>query len=326
MRPRPLISGVTELGDWPEWAALTISVSRDDPFRPIKTLGFLNRDRFFEILNADRDLPQITFKPRLGGVLISGFIPRDQQGYRINAQLRMYIDEWLNTGRSKDGTEDPRLRDLTKAPTACWAIRHANREAPRLEPAPNGLNLRFPTESRQASIASAFEQQVDRANTLLTLFFLCEWRLRLAKCRRDDCGCYFELRKSHCTYKKGTFCPECTRARSLESARFSTAEVRKMAEAELYELIGKRFWRRIEQHPRWHEDQSLRKQIVGYVNARIERREDLKTVYRSGVRQGITEKWVAWKKNRLGVEYRVQAIAALRAIEAIAIGDRTRES
>lgn len=312
MRPRPLISGAENFEAWAELNTLSISISRDDPFRPIRNLGGLNRDRFLEILNADRDLPQITFKPRLRGALSSGFIPRDQQCYRMTAQLRMYIDEWLNTGRSKDGTEDPRGRDLTKAPTACWAIHHANGEAPRLEPAPNGLNLRFPTESRQAPITSVFGQQVDRANTLLTLFFLCGWRLRLAKCRREGCGCYFELKKSHFTYKKGTFCPECTRARSLESALFSTSQMRKTAEAQLYELISKQFWRRIEQHPGWHDDQGLRKQIVQYVNARIGRRDDLKTVYGRGGRQGITEKWMAWKKNRLGVEDRVQAIAAVR--------------
>jgi hypothetical protein len=66
----------------------------------------------------------------------------------------------------------------------------------------------------------------DAADRLFALFCLSGWRRKLAKCKRADCSRYFELKHWNRTYERGTFCPECTRIRSLESALESTKRKR----------------------------------------------------------------------------------------------------
>lgn len=284
----------------------------------------LNRERFLSDLNEFRDLPQRTLKGRRGGL---GFIPptvvtnaeyvllprvgapaaisvdlSKPTVVLMNGQLRLYVDEWLATGRTKEGVEDPRERDLTKAPIACWAIRNfAMKERFELEPVRHGLRLRLP--------GSWPSDPLQSANRLFALLFLCDWRLKIAKCRRDGCGCYFELNHWNRVYKRGTFCPECVRARSLDSAIVHTAKARREAELELYRLAAQRFSKRIAKNPNWHGDRKLKETIAGFLNAQIEHRQDLRAVYRSGGRQGVSLKWLGWAKHRSGIENAVREVA-----------------
>jgi hypothetical protein len=211
----------------------------------------------------------------------------------MNAQLRMYVDEWLDTG-VKNGVEDPRTRDLTQAPHACWAVRSfSSKRTFYLEPGPDGLYLQFPNESGERVIASPNEQPIDQANRLFSLFLMCDWRLKLAKCRR--CGDYFELKQCNRSYKRGIACPGCARVRS---AVLSTSKARKNAETALYCLVARRFGRRIGRTPNWYRDPRLRAEIIEFVNERIRNSNSLVSVYR----KRLTGKWLSWFKNRDGIE------------------------
>jgi hypothetical protein len=274
---------------------------REDALRPVAIQGVLDRDKFLDELNDERNLPARVFKPRPGflGNSASARAKVDSMG----AQLRFYIDEWLDTGKTKSGIEDPKLRDITMAPSVCWAIRSfADREPLRLEPAAEGVCVRFPSEKTLSLFASPGEGVVDRANRFLSLFFLCDWRSRLAKCQNTQCGRYFELTQSKRIYKRGTFCSGCRRVPSQVSAVSRTRQRRYLATQALYSFAAKRFSGRIRDTPAWFKDPKLKSQITHYLNGKIDRNEELRGVYHGGVRQGITEKWLGWRTNSKGIE------------------------
>jgi len=270
--------------------------------------GFLDREKFLALLNG-----------RLGALGHAtdwaGRLFLEMEDSKAGPQLRRHIDEWIDTGVEKDGVEDPRTRNLTGAPNARSAIRRFNRARPvELTVTADGLSVSFLQTSQLPTNAGGLMQRVglpeqtaqDAADRFLALFFLSPEHEKLAKCRRVECGRYFELRRWNQIYKRGTFCPECTRARSLESAALHTSHARKVAERELYRLVAKRFSTRIAEDPKWQEKQSLKAAIIQYLLGRIESNEALKAVYRRGGRQGIGLKWLGWAKHQRGIESAVK--------------------
>ena len=147
------------------------------------------------------------------------------------------------------------------------------------------------------------------ADRYFGLLVLSGWHLRLAKCRREECGRYFWLERWNRTYKRGTFCPDCTRVRSAESAISNTAHSREIAAHELYRLTAARFSGRIKRNPNWHQEKRLRAEIITYLSRQIERNETLKAVYLAGGRAGITAKWLGWAKNQQGIEKAIEEAA-----------------
>jgi hypothetical protein len=211
-----------------------------------------------------------------------------------SAQLRLYIDQWLDTGMTAQGAETPSTRDLAKAPGAHAAIsRFASKLRVQFEVRRDGLGLRLPSWSGKKPLE--METPLETADKLCALFFLCDWRLRLAKCRRAACGRYFELKHWNRVYKRGIACPDCARVRS---ALLSTSKAREKAETELYRLVARRFGKRIAKTPNWHRDPKLRAEIIQFMNARIADRDSLRSVYRAS----LTGKWLSWPKNRNGIE------------------------
>ena len=293
--------GKTQSFDWV--AALTFvpdPPARIDGFKPKGSRGGLDRDLFLSELNSARKLPQTVSKlrfTRAGRPSLLHHLPNIP--VLMNAQLRMYVDEWLDTGVAR-GVEDPRRRDLTKAPNACWAVRHfAAQQKSLIEPARDGLYLRFPDVGQNTGLRGfrGPSEAIDNANLLFSSFLLCEWRHKLAKCR--ECREYFEL--SHCNraYKRGIACPACARTRS---ASLSIAKARKQAEARLHALVATRFKKRILANQNWHRDQTIRSVIISFLNKQISGTGGLQSVYP----RGLTSKWLSWDKNRTSIERLVQ--------------------
>jgi hypothetical protein len=280
-----------------DWAAEIFDPILIDPPRPVGFEGGLNREHFFAVLNGDRDGQQATFD--LSSVKSLGDIVRSCSAViSVNAQLRLYVDEWLNTGVSGDGVEVPATRDLTRAPNACAAVRvFTARTQLLLWPVREGVVFVLPTESgpKQDSIA---ELPIVVANRLFCLFLLCDWRVRLAKCRWPGCGLYFELKHWNRAYKRGILCPECRRGRSLASAVRSTADARDVAEKKLYRLAARRFRSRLVKGPSWQDDPTFRTKLIDFLNSRIKASDNLNTAYP----HGITSKWLSWAKNRDAIE------------------------
>jgi hypothetical protein len=263
----------------------------------VEIVGVLDRDQFLDGLNLFRDFSGGTFKLTPGGALGDGVRLRNAV-VSAGAQLRMYVDEWLDTGMNSQGVEEPDARDLTKAPNACAAVRRfAGEQLLRLEPASNGLRLRFPSV-KSGPFSAPLVAGMDYADLLFSLFFLCEWRARLGKCRRDECGRYFELKHWNRAYKRGTLCPECQRGHSLASALRSTSEARKTAEKELYRLAARRFGKRLLKTADWHRGREFKATVVDFLNCQIMKTDRLKSVYQ----RGITGKWLSRSKNRNGID------------------------
>src|SRR5258706_6675702 len=108
----------TDVGlfDWAGWLAeIPTPIRRDDRFKLVEILGVLSRDRFFAALNENRDSPQRSFKLKPRSAL-GNAIRLSSAVVSMSAQLRLYVDEWLDTGVSPQGVENPSARDLTKAP------------------------------------------------------------------------------------------------------------------------------------------------------------------------------------------------------------------
>lgn len=136
------------------------------------------------------------------------------------------------------------------------------------------------------------------ASEKLVLFLLSVLRNRLAKCRNGECGKYFVLKQWNRTYRRGTLCAKCQRARSLKSAMKATAEGRDKAESELHSMAAKRFRPQILQKADWHRDAKLKDHISRYLTARIKRSLFLFKAYPAGV----SGKWVATYSNWSALE------------------------
>jgi len=260
--------------------------------RLIGTAGYLDRNAFLAMLNGRRPkwLPHSKIVRR-GLHLRKTLQSRDIDS---SAQLRLYIDEWLDTGLTKDGAEAPRARDLTKAFEAHAAISRCVGKLPmQFELRRDGLVLRLPIWFGKLPLE--MDTPLETADKLCALFFLCDWRSKLAKCRRAGCGRYFELKHWNRTYSRLIACPGCARTRS---AVLSTSNARKEAEMEVYRLVAKRFRKQVAKSVAWHQDQKLRARIIRFINARIADGDTLRRVYR----HSLTGKWLSRSKNRIGIE------------------------
>lgn len=222
----------------------------------------------------------------------------------VIARLRLYVDELLTTGIGRNGEECSLNRDLTKAPNASKAIERVSRgRALELSVSREGVSVRFHAEPTLSirEIARVVESEQRAEETADQFFAACclsGWHVRLAQCKRPECRRYFELKHWNRVYKRGAVCAGCTRIRSLETAASGTSETRNQAHGELCALAAKRFGKSIAKNPAWHRSPAMRVGIVGFLNEQIERSESLRGVYP----RGVTGKWLAWSKNRIGIE------------------------
>ena len=218
----------------------------------------------------------------------------------VRAQLLVYVNDWLNTGVGKDGVEDPRARDLTRAADASRAIRRfAHTRAVELEVVPNGVSVRFrgyasmTISDLMQNLSRPRGKERDAADRLLAVCCLSGWLRKLGKCRR--CSKYFELKHWNRVYKRGTACCGCARVRS---AVLSTSKARHEAEEALIRMIAKQFRKRVAKDPKWYRDATLKARIMAFAESRIAGNDSLRSVYR----HSLTGKWLSWAKNRIGIE------------------------
>jgi len=257
--------------------------------------------RPYQSLNIDKFLPLLN-KRAATNKQSGAYTPLPS----VSEIARGWVDEWLDSGRDKTGTEYPLWRSFKRAQNCALAARqHSQHGRVELMPYESGLELRFAeydepsTESLRPLLGTRDE---DYAREQLVLFLLTGLRFMLAKCRKEECGTYFVLRHWNRKYKDGTLCDSCKRSRSQDSAVKATAEVRKDAASQLHQLVAKRFSKQIRRIPDWHKQPELKGAIAEYLNQQIERSESLRAVYLNGKREGVTGKWVARSENWNGIE------------------------
>ena len=216
--------------------------------------------------------------------------------------LRGWVDEWLDSGRGRDGVEDPRERNFKKADGAALAaFKFSMHGKLLLLTDSNSLTpwiSKYEGEPTGTLRPLGGPRNEDYAREQLVFFLLSELRFKLAKCRKEHCGTYFLLKHWNRQYKRGTLCDSCKRSRSLESAVKATEKVRGDAAGDLHKFAAMKYAKQISGTPDWHTQKALKNAIASFLNAKIERSESLRAVYK----RGITGKWVARSENWNGIE------------------------
>jgi hypothetical protein len=271
------------------------------PLGPLHRLGPLNvgewldEGQFIELLNDRKATDRA-----LGGLLpLMGIdVPP------VSEILREWVDEWLESGRTPEGVEQPAARQFKEGDKIRLVVfEYSKRNRISLLGTSDGLKLVFDCyEENNGRPRFLGVRNEDIAREKLVFFLLSELRFKLAKCRKEDCGKYFALKHWKRTYKRGTFCSDCQRLRSLESAVKATSGDRIEAELMLCSLAAKRFSKQILRNPNWVKDGRLREGLVQYLNARIDHVDCLRAVYLSGPRNGVTGKWLSRAKNWKAIE------------------------
>lgn len=232
--------------------------------------------------------------------------------------LRRYVELWLATGRTEDGTETPSSRRPTNGiheivedyhrthhviPVpltdgyAVLTLPPVNRDTLGDERTVDYANeidhhrLASPALRRRGKPTKRFSVAEDAAQRMFVGMLMSDWRLRIASCRK--CGLYFLLSHPKRTYPMGTHCPDCRRKRSLESATRATRQTRGQAARKLWALAGHRFKRRLRKAENWPWDPKLRTDIIEFLQTEIQKNEALTSAYPLG----ITTKWLSWSKN-----------------------------
>lgn len=129
-----------------------------------------------------------------------------------SAHLRSYVDDWLDTGRRADGTEEVEKRDLTRASSAYLAFLHYVENAPPTYDRtrdPVGIRVTIADRAGYLGVVSNFfDAQITEAQRLFSGIVQSDWKHRLCKCRSPRCGVYFLHPKPRRSYRRGTFCPD----------------------------------------------------------------------------------------------------------------------
>jgi hypothetical protein len=193
----------------------------------------------------------------------------------VATRLRMYVDEWIDTGVTPNVGEVPLKRDLVRAPAATKLLRdYVEQHRPTLPSSPKRLEFVFEMchpAVAAGSLASArrfdlVSRAFEETARLFAGLMLSEWGQRLCRCRYRTCGQYFlkeSLRRAPLVH--GTFCcPEHQRkASAVDCVRKSRANHR-------WELIEKAAailvrWRIAS--PQWQEDRNRKLKLASALSA-----------------------------------------------------------
>jgi hypothetical protein len=188
----------------------------------------------------------------------------------VATRLRMYVDEWIDTGVTANGGEVPLKRDLVKAPGANKLLRdYVEQHRPTLPFSPKRLEFVFEmcypavadgslaAARRFDLVSGAFEE----AARLFTGLMLSEWGQRLCKCRHIACGRYFLkecLRRSPLVH--GTFC--CAKHQRQASASDCVRTSRANQRQELIEKAAAILVRWRITNPQWQEDRKRKLKLA----------------------------------------------------------------
>jgi hypothetical protein len=212
------------------------------------------------------------------------------------SELVQWVDECLESGRDENGVERPARRRIRTDGPAAWRGWLKAKRALFLGLDGNGqptLTLEFLSDRNGG---------ITMMNPALFMgFFLSDLRTLVAKCK--ECGRYFLLRQTNRIkpYKEGTFCEEHQSARRKDLKARSAKQVRDDAKNTLFTLVATKFSAEIKADSKWFENTRLRDRIVGFLNQAIDDDDELRAIYRSGGRDGITIKWLGYMKNRAGI-------------------------
>lgn len=132
------------------------------------------------------------------------------------------------------------------------------------------------------------------ARRLFVGMLFTEWSLRIAKCRRPQCGLYYILKKPRRLYKRGTFC---RRRNSLRAAAKRTEIVRRERQEARLRVSDEACWH-------WRAQNPAKQRRLGLLEKYI-----LSTLNEKG--HFVTAKWVT--RNMKKIELRASQKRAKKA-------------
>jgi hypothetical protein len=128
----------------------------------------------------------------------------------LSSHLRGFVDAWLQTGRSSDGSESPMNRNLTGSLLSWLVVSEYLKQCPvSFLPSMDrrGFRLEVAAPKWDVGARDLFESMISEAKRLFTGLMVSDWSDRLCKCRYSQCGRYFFLSKPILRPRKGgIFC------------------------------------------------------------------------------------------------------------------------
>jgi hypothetical protein len=224
-----------------------------------------------EYAAADCRLPRAKLRPLIAGLL--------------SAKLRRYVDPWLDTGISKDGTEEPSRRTLRDMPYMAVQL-YMEKYPPYVGLYERGLEVRL---GETLGLPNAPEQLLEsielNAQRLFTGLIASDWNGRFGKCRHPACGRYFVRTKLRRTYKRGLFC--CREHQALASATVCTKKSRTAAHHGLIALAAKQLMERGVKNDQWKTDGRAKRRLAQAVSKCITKSPTLRVN-----RQRVQLNWI----------------------------------
>jgi hypothetical protein len=271
-----------------------------------EVLGALNgsgpfgrRQRYWEMWNspAARHLPSQERPPHVPH-------PAPPEAYR-QADLRTrellgtYVDEWINSGRTSDGSERTGIRSR-QLPEDGAALRaeedYFRKVSGELYPTRKGIytTLAWPISSPIGSEGEIDDPikaaDFEAARLMVSLMADDSVSSVIAKCRYLKCGKYFRAQKADFTYRRGTYCSQehqrsaLARELSDRARRESDQQLIAYAGTQLMNLLGKGSKFPAIADEKLKDD--LKKRVNGYIN------EHSKQHQRRWQGGGVRKNWV----------------------------------
>jgi hypothetical protein len=186
------------------------------------------------------------------------------RGSLASAYLREFVDEWLNTGRNRDGSESPGQRILEQAPGAYEALwNYVHQAPPRWSGSSDSSGFCLIIGEPSSYLGQPpdfFSAQSIEAGRLFTGIMASDWKDRLCKCRYGRCGRYFVHAMPRKSYRYGTFCSR--EHASLVVADVTMRRVRGEALTTLVEAAAQKLVRWKIRDSSWQTDRSLKGRLA----------------------------------------------------------------
>jgi hypothetical protein len=185
------------------------------------TSGWAKRRRKFMLAQAEHYRPSAGLAPDPNlnyTVEIASLETYERAGHVMTETLRSFVDEWLDSGRTTDGQEEPQKRTLSLS--ACLAVNgYLQRHPPQFFVFEgNKIGAVFAEEKPPRTgpdnpIAEAKEE----ATRLFVHFMDSDARRLIAKCHY--CKEHFYPKRIQDLYKRGAYCEACRAKASMVNSR-----------------------------------------------------------------------------------------------------------
>ena len=255
-------------------------------------------DRFVERFRRGLD----SYVPPEKGWRLPPIISREEsqpmRAALISSHLRGFVDAWLETGRSSDGSESPLNRDLRRAPDSWFVVEEYLKRCPVTfvhSADRRGFRLQVVEPRWEAGAHDFFESMVVEAKRLFAGIMASDWSDLLCKCRYGICGRYFFSPKPILRPRKaGIFCS--ARCQRLALATSCTDNKRRRCHLALVEYAAQQLRNR-KVGSEWKQDTKkkdwLAKKVTRYLLV------ECKNVEIRAYRQIVKVNWVTFNQAKI---------------------------